>query len=228
MFQLLFAALAFAWTALFASDDGDGGNDDDGGNNDDGKPDPRKAPKYSDEELDRIAGQKRNEGKTTAEREYLEALDVESIDEAKTALAEHRANKAKDQTDAQRLEAERDAWKDKAERAEAEREKKDKALRERDRKDAILSALSSANYVGKTSHAIGAIDASFSSLVKEEDGEFDASEAVKSLSDDGFPGFKSDAPGNPPDPPRGVPQKTGETAADRFNERLKRRGPKAG
>lgn len=155
------------------------------------------------EELNTHAGNARSEGKDSGKKEarseFLKSIgvsDEENEEEVIKAVKEWRDGQ---KTEADRLKSERDSL-TQANEAEKKRANDLEAkLKERDRKDAIVSALSEANYTGKTSHAIGAIDPS---KVKEEDGKFDATDAVKALQDDEFPGFEDDKPDDPPEPPQ--------------------------
>lgn len=176
-------------------------------------------------DLNTHVGDARSEGRTQGEKAAraatLASLGIPDDENADAELARMKEERDGQKSEAERLKNERDnlSQTNKAEKKRAD-ELEDK-LRERDRRDAISSALSEAKYEGKLSHAIGAIDAL---KIKEEGGSFDASEAVKALKDDGFPGFPSDTPSNPEPTPQGKQSPKGKTAADRFNERLKRKG----
>lgn len=155
------------------------------------------------DELNTLAGIARKEGKEAGKKEarseFLQSIgvsDEENEEEVVRAVKEWRDGQ---KTEADRLKGERDNL---TQANEAERKRADDLeakLKRRDRKDAIVSALSEAGYTGKTSHAIGAIDADHSEKVKEAGGGFDATDAVKALSEDEFPGFGAEGkPGPPP------------------------------
>lgn len=169
-----------------------------------------------------LKGGARKEGRDKGEKDALSLLGFDSIDDAKQSLAAFRQWKEEEQSELDKANEQIDALTNRAETAEGRVSELGKSAAERSRRDAISNALVEANYQGKVSHAIGAVDLS---KVKEDDGKFDASEAVKALQDDEFPGFTPDTPDNPERPPTtGPTSPTGKTAGDRFNERLKRRG----
>lgn len=195
MFRLLLAALAFAWTMFFASDDGDDNGNDDGNNddandsNDSGKP--KSDAKWTDKDLSKYKGDARKEGKATGEKSVLEALGFESIDDAKQRFATFQAWEEDEKTE---LDKAADCIDKLTKRAETEKERAGKAeaeLKRMQTNEAIADALDEANFSGKRPHALRAIDRS---QVKETDDGFDASEAVKALSEDGFPGFEEPEP----------------------------------
>lgn len=172
------------------------------------------------------ASQARDEGRQSgskAERErQAKALDVEEkdLDAELERIAEERKSKQseadqyKQQVDA--VTTERDSEKEAREKAEAR-------LRERDIKDSIASAAQAEGYKGNLDHLFRAADRS---QVEEKDENgvkvFNAKPAIDALKNEEFPGFEK--PDNPDDPPQPQRNPQGQTAADKFEERLSRRG----
>jgi hypothetical protein len=72
----------------------------------------------SQEELNRIAGNARKEGRQTAMSEVLKALGVEKVEDAQAIVAAHKQAQESQQTEAQKLQAKADAAEKKAQEAE--------------------------------------------------------------------------------------------------------------
>ncbi len=83
-------------------------------------PAPKAEGKFSQEDLDKIAGQARSDGRTAAEKELLKALGVEDLDAAKKILADQRAAEELGKSELQK--AQDEAAKLRVEADEAKRE----------------------------------------------------------------------------------------------------------
>lgn len=158
-------------------------------------------------EVDSAKGSGRTEGRDSGiqkEREkQAKALGV-SVENLDTELERIAEDKRKQQSEAERLQAEMDSHKQTADSEKQAREKAEARLRERDIQDSIANALDEAGYKGKRAHALGAIDRS-KVEEKEQNGvtTFDAKPAVEALKKDEFPGFSAEPPQDPPTPPAG-------------------------
>ncbi len=76
--------------------------------------------RFTQDDLDRIAGEARKDGRGTAERELLKALGVPDIESAKAALASAKAAEDEKKTELQRVQDEATALRAEAEAAKAE------------------------------------------------------------------------------------------------------------
>lgn len=178
------------------------------------------------EEINALAGTARSEGKESGKKEahseLLKSIGVSDEDDEEEVVKAIKEWRDGQKTEADRLKGERDSFE---QSASSEKERADKAEAELKRMrvdQAIANALDEAGFKGKRSLALRAIDRSKVEI--KDDGTVEAKPAAEALREDEPSWFGSEAPKDPSDPPRGDPPKTGETAADRFNERLKRRG----
>lgn len=185
MFRLFLAILAYVWGVFLASDNnGDDGNDN---GNDKSKPEA----KWTDPDVNKMKGDARKEGRATGEKNILEALGFESVEEAKQRFATFKEWEEDEKTELDKAADCIDKTTKRAEKAEARVLELENEVKKTRTNEAISNALDAADFNGKRSHALRAVDRS---QVKEEDGSFDASEAVKALSEDGFPGFEEPPP----------------------------------
>lgn len=100
---------------------GAGGEGGSGGTPPPGSTEPPKGEgKFTQEDLDRIAGKSREDGRAAYEKELLKSLGVDSVDAAKEALEAHRAAEDANKTDLERVTAERDRAVQEAEATKAE------------------------------------------------------------------------------------------------------------
>lgn len=76
--------------------------------------------KFSQEDLDKVAGDARQSGRKTREKELLEALGVDDLEAAKAALAAAKAAEDAQKSELQKATEERDRLKAEAEAAKAE------------------------------------------------------------------------------------------------------------
>lgn len=132
-------------------------------------------------------------GAAERERKRLADLYGVTVEELDDKLRESADKNRTAETEAKRLQREKDEADAAKSEAEKERDEARQTLRSRDIRDAAYDALEAANYRGKKSHAFGSLDLS---KVEEKDGKFDATNAVEALKADEFPGFEE--PLNPP------------------------------
>ncbi len=76
--------------------------------------------KFTQEDLDRIAGESRKDGRASAERELLKGLGVQDLDAAKAALEAAKALEDANKTELQRVQEEAAKLREEAESAKAE------------------------------------------------------------------------------------------------------------
>lgn len=76
--------------------------------------------KFTQEDLDRIAGESRKDGRTVAERELLKSLGVSDLDSAKAALEAAKAVEDEKKTELQKAQEEAARLREEAETAKAE------------------------------------------------------------------------------------------------------------
>ncbi len=74
-------------------------------------------PKFTQQDLDKIAGEARSKGRTSAEKEFLEKLGVSNVDEAIAALTAAKEAEEAKKTESQRLTEENERLRAEAERA---------------------------------------------------------------------------------------------------------------
>lgn len=223
MLRLFLAMLAYVWGAFLAPDDGDGSDDaKDGGNDNGDKPSSDKPPsdaKWSDKDVNKLKGDARKEGRSVGEKNVLETLGFDSIDEAKQRFATFKEWEEDEKTELDKAADCIDKLTKRAETAESRVSELEGTVKSHSRKEAIRAALSKAGYSGNERHALRAV--SESDVKESDDGTFDATDAVKALSEEGFPGFESEE-SKPEwnDPPtlerrRRKQSGEGETASDR-------------
>lgn len=139
MFRLLFALFAFAWSLLLDTDP----PADDPPADDPPADDPRNRPKWSDNDVDRFKGDARDEGRTSANRSWCEALGVKDQDEAKQIVTAYRERERESQSESERLqndlEAERQARAEAERREQEARSARERVLIEREVEAALLS-----------------------------------------------------------------------------------------
>lgn len=188
---------------------------------------------YSQSDVNTAASTARQEGdtsgRTKAEKDVLKRLGISEDEDSEAALkaiADWRANQ---KTEADQLKTQVNTITGERDTEKTAREKAEARLREREIQDAITVALEEAGYKGKTVHALNAVDRN-KVEEKEENGVaiFDAKPAIEQLKTDEFPGFEQEPPDNPDTPPQSNRSPQGQTAGEKFEKRVGRRGRIAG